>query len=61
MLIVHIKNDGTGDELAGNYDYKVYVNDQLISVGRVEGHRRSAGWRELVRQVTNWRRDKNEM
>lgn len=32
-----------------DYDVVVRVNDRLIATGYVEGHRRSDGWKELVR------------
>lgn len=55
MLIVEVLNDGgrhraSGGELA-DYDYVVRVNDRRICQGKVLGHRRSLGWRELIRRV----------
>ena len=48
MLEIKLVNDGTGDEIAGNYDYYVYVNEKLIARGRVENHNRLSGWEGLV-------------
>ena len=52
-LIVYIQNDGTGSGDAANYDYQVRVGRELIASGRVEGHDREEGWRELVRRVAS--------
>jgi hypothetical protein len=51
MLSIHIHNDGTGVNGNANYDYKVFINDEVIASGRVEGHRRSDGWANLLYRV----------
>lgn len=51
MLILLIQNDGTGTDQAANYTYEVRVNYHVIERGRVEGHNRKDGWRELVRLI----------
>ena len=48
MLRIEFLNDGTGDWIDGNYNYKVYVNDEKISEGRIEHHNRLSGWQGLV-------------
>lgn len=49
MLIVKFQNDRTGNERYGNYDVKVYVNNKLIAVDRIEDYKRRCGWRGLVK------------
>ena len=55
-LILVFHNDGTGGETDANYNVQVMVGDgtvertHTIATGRVEGHNRSHGWSELVRQ-----------
>jgi len=51
MLIIKIKNDGTGDVVKGNYDWEVWVNPNIIDAGRVEGHYRKDGWEQLLRRI----------
>ena len=53
MLKIVFVNDGTGDEVVGNYDYRVFVNETLIADGRVEGHIRQTGWRGLITWMAN--------
>ena len=53
MLIIKIKNDGTGDVVKGNYDWEVWVNQDVIDAGRVEGHFRSDGWEQLLRRIAS--------
>ena len=54
VLIITIHNDGTGTEEVGNYDYKVIINDKVIKEGKIEGHYREDGWRDLVMQVASY-------
>ena len=49
MLLVTFHNDGTGDQDTGNYEVTVSINTATISRERIKGHKRSDGWRELVR------------
>ena len=56
MLIVRLRNDGTGVRGCGNYDVEVLVTTsptelETVWRGRVEGHDRAAGWPELLRLV----------
>ncbi len=57
MLILLLHNDGTGDGTVDNYDGSVLITTGIagicerISAGRVERHRRRAGWRALVRRA----------
>lgn len=51
MLIIKVTNDDTGDERVGNYDYAVLVGSTIIAEGRVDGHERSQGWKELIRKL----------
>ncbi|MHA2085777.1 MAG: hypothetical protein ACXABD_18695 [Candidatus Thorarchaeota archaeon] len=48
MLALFIQNDGSGNELIGNYKYKVMVNEEVIAEGVVLGHTRQWGWKALV-------------
>ena len=48
MLIVKIKNDGTGTEEVGNYDYSVNINYETVGSGRIEGYERGYGWKVLI-------------
>lgn len=51
MLIVRIRNDGTGPDEASNYNYEVYVNNFKIDEGRIESHDRRKEWMSLVSRV----------
>lgn len=51
MLIITLHNDGTGDQLKGNYNYTVYINEQILDKGRIEGHARPSGWQGLVNRL----------
>ena len=56
MLIVRIRNDGTGDVRIANYDYEVCVTTgprtlKVIASGRIEKHDRTQDWRALVRKT----------
>ena len=50
MLIITFHNDGTGDVTEGNYNYEVYINKELIGLGRLEKHNRLEGWEGLIKQ-----------
>jgi hypothetical protein len=51
VLIILFRNDGTGDKHIANYEVTVRVNSLELHRARIEGHRRSGGWRELVRML----------
>jgi hypothetical protein len=51
MLIIKIQNDSTGTPEIGNYRYQVMVNETVIEIGDVKGHRRSQCWQKLVARV----------
>jgi len=51
MLIINVTNDDTGNELIGNYDYKVLINKKVIAKGRIEGYERKSHWFTLIRQL----------
>ena len=53
MLTIRIHNDGTGDVVKGNYDWEVWVNQDKIDAGRVEGHYRKDGWEQLLRRIAS--------
>jgi len=40
MLIVTFLNDDTGDEIEGNYKWKVMINQKLLAEGTLKGHNR---------------------
>ncbi len=46
-LIVVFHNDSTEEGETGNYNVMTYVNERKIWSGRVEGHDRRDGWKEL--------------
>lgn len=48
MLIIEIKNDGTGTERDANYTYVVRANDEVLETGVIRGHDRRDGWRTLL-------------
>ena len=48
MLVLNIRNDGSGDEATGNYDYNVMINYNIVANGRIEGHQRNYGWKALI-------------
>ena len=50
MLIVTIQNVGGGLNVA-DYDYKVYVNKELIASGSLFDYERARGWANLVKEV----------
>jgi hypothetical protein len=51
MLIVKIRNDGTGTTTIGHYDVSVFDDQTEIWRGRIEGHQRRLPWQHLVEQV----------
>jgi len=53
MLTIRIHNDGTGDVVKGNYDWEVWVTQDKIDAGRVEGHYRKDGWEQLLRRIAS--------
>lgn len=53
MLSILIRNVGTGATEVADYDYVVRVNNRTIDQGRIEGHRRSAGWQALVSRIAD--------
>lgn len=53
MLVIKLINDGTGDNLVGNYRYTVemkppYGGSKVIARGTIKGHTRAWGWKALV-------------
>jgi len=53
VLTLKLVNDGTGDDIIGNYDVTVTVNTRVIWTGRVEGHDRRGGWPWLIWQLAD--------
>lgn len=51
MLTIYIRNDGTGTEEVGNYEWQAMVRFETIASGRVEGHPRAVGWERLVQRI----------
>ena len=49
MLIITFLNDGTGDEIEGNYQWKVLMNRQVLAEGVIKSHNRISGWVGLVK------------
>ena len=60
MLRLAILNDGLGTDENASYEYRVYVNYELIDEGRVEGHNRKDGWRALVGMIAKESVDKRQ-
>ena len=60
MLRLIILNDGLGTDENASYEYRVYVNYELIDTGRVEGHNRKDGWRALVGMIAEEAADKRQ-
>lgn len=54
--VIEIINDGTGDELCGNYD--VRVDDQPAPWARIENHPRDFGWVALLDHVIHMLNDR---
>jgi hypothetical protein len=48
MLQITFLNDGTGDEVVGNYHWKVMINDTVLAKGVLKDHNRLTGWEGLV-------------
>lgn len=62
MLRIEIVNDGTANRpentvylpnqepfaIIGNYDYRIFINNDLVGSGRIEEHNRLSGWQGLV-------------
>ena len=60
MLIITIHNDSSGDIKTGNYNYKVFINKELLEEGRIEKHNRSLGYQELIRRVAKETKKKQD-
>jgi hypothetical protein len=50
MLSILFLNDSTGEELTGNYRWKVMINDTTIAKGELKNHNRVKGWKGLIRK-----------
>jgi len=53
MMYIKLHNDGTGSDMEGNYDVEVLINSICVWRGRVEGHNRASGWRQLVEDLSD--------
>ncbi len=49
MLAILFLNDGTGDDIEGNYKWKVKINDTVLAEGEIKSHNRLSGWQGLVK------------
>ena len=49
MISIKIINDDTGDDILGNYDYYVFVNEREVERGRIERHNRLTGMQGVIR------------
>jgi hypothetical protein len=49
MLIITFQNIKTENDVA-SYEWKVYVNRNLICGGLLHGHNRADGWKQLIRE-----------
>jgi len=52
-LIIVFHNDSTGTGDIANYNVSVYVNQRPIASGHIKDHRRTEGWRQLVRRLAD--------
>lgn len=52
MLSIHFINDGSGDQIVGNYRWKVMINNTCLAEGIIKNHNRLSGWRGLVKYFT---------
>ncbi len=52
-LWIKIKNDGTGDEKTGFYNYTVGINEEVIEEGRIEWFPKAEGWLALIQRLVN--------
>lgn len=53
MLVLEIVNDGTGSKEIGNYNYRVYINHEVIHTGRLEGYNRRLGAKWLIHEIAH--------
>jgi len=51
MLTIRITNDGEGTDESANYRYFVFVNQNEIEHGTIQGHNRKDGWAVLVKSI----------
>lgn len=52
MLIIKIRNDGTGTNQIGNYYWTALINGwKVIGQGRIENFERERGWKELLKEI----------
>jgi len=49
MLAIMFLNDGTGNDIEGNYKWKVMLNQRVLAEGTLKGHNRLSGWEGLVK------------
>jgi hypothetical protein len=50
MLTLYIRNVRTKNDIA-DYKYLVMVNAEKIAEGKIKGHKRSDGWKPLVKRI----------
>lgn len=51
MLTIQIINDGKGTNENANYRYNVFINNQVIKTGKINGHNRNDGWAKLLKEI----------
>jgi hypothetical protein len=52
MLHLYFLNDGSGNEIKGNYKWGIFINKELIAHGDLKGHKRLEGWQGLIKKFT---------
>ena len=60
MLRILIQNDGTGTDENARYAYSVFVNEDWIDMGIIEGHNRADPWWVLAQRVIDDAKAKGE-
>ena len=48
MIHIELVNDLSGNDSEGNYRYLVYLNERVLFKGKIKGHSRGSGYRNLL-------------
>lgn len=59
MIVIILKNNGTGTIDSRNYSYTVRENGTVVEQGTVTGHQYQDGWTALVERMLE-QREKDE-
>jgi hypothetical protein len=47
---VYVRNIKTVEDIA-DYEYLVFINAEKIAEGKIKKHKRSAGWKPLMKRI----------